>query len=643
VANEGKVSLIIQIKNLAKAELASFRQSLRNLGAEMKELLSSRLTQALSLGAIALGLRKAFQATDELEQSQRTLAATSQLTGASLEELFGIANRLKDAFSLDDDQANKLTETITRLTVQAGRFNQTQAAGAAFLELGAARGFTVTQTMEALEGAFLGVFRGAQRLIGQPVEELFEAQARAIGVTVGELTQAEKTQALLNAALQGGESARGSFAAWLETAAGRQHLFNLRVNDAQVAVGRALAPLRLLALRGFAFIAGKLRDFIGGIQSIGAELGAFHVTNQARAHEIVAFFREMAASIVEALNEIPLLGRLIPDQLAANMREGAARLRASAATLRAAAATALEEAQVEIAADFNAPPPGSDGGGGITPPVGAPDTRAVKAMQLEVQKLGIAFRDGRIGSVEFAEGLDAIRARAREAADAADVSQEAWTGYQQIIDGTTSSISGLADSFFELIDAQIEAEVQWQNFMNTAIDWREVMTEISQDTLQEFASVIEQTFAAVVDTSQQAGQAFKVAMLQAIAAVVRAMGQMALVEAGENIAKAIANPLQAGHFLAAAAKFAGVAALAFAVAGGLGGAAANAGRGGGGGGAGSLSGQSAQETTGAATRPDATIVINGGLLDVSDPRQADALAAALETLSGRRVIVIGNA
>jgi hypothetical protein len=618
VANEAKVSLIIQIKNLAKRELDSFRQSLRNLGKEMKDLLSSKVTQALSLGAIAIGLRKAFQATDQLEQSQRLLAATSQLTGASLEELFGIANRLKDAFSLDDDQANKLTETITRLTVQAGRFNETQAAASAFLELGAARGFTITETLEALEGAYTGVYRGAQKLIGQNVEELFQAQARAIGVSVGELTQSEKAQTLLTAALQGGEAARGSFAAWLETAAGRQHVLNLRINDAQVAVGRALTPIRLLALQGFAFVVEKIREFVGGIQLMGAELGAFVANADARRLELVAWAKEFTASIVGELNQIPLIGRLIPDELAANLREGAARLRQSAGQLRAATREALDEARAEITGDFNAPPAGVVGGtgtGDIKPPVAPPDIRAVQAMQLEIEKLRIAYRDGQIGQDEFAEGLEKIQTNAREAAKAAVEGSDAWKGYQQIIDSTTGTLT----------------------------EWQTALTELSDVTMQEFASVIEQSFAAMVDGSQKAGQAFQAAMLQAIAAVVRGLGQMMLVKVGENIAKAIEMPWASGQFLAAAAKYAGTAALAFAVAGSLGGAASSIGgsSGGGGAGGGGMGARSVDDVGGAIDRAAGNITIVGGLLDMNDERQANALVDALEDLTGRRVTING--
>lgn len=667
--NEGKVSLIIQIKNLAKTELASFRQSLKNLGAEAKALLSNQLTQALSLGAIALGLRKAFQATDELEQSQRTLAATAQLTGASLEELFGISNRLKDAFSLDDDQANQLTETITKLTVSAGRFNETQKVGAAFLELGAARGFSVAETMDALQAAQYGVYRGAQRLLGQNVEELFTKQARAIGVSVGELTQAEKAQALLTAAIAAGDTARGSYAAWLDTAAGKQHLLNIRINDAQVALGQALNPLRLLALEGLGFLAQKLREFVGGIQAWGLELGFLFDRIVAGLKGTVGlvslslgellnstsnFIRDWGSTVLTTLNPIlQLIGQPLI-KLVANVTDTAgdalvrtgSRLVEQSRDMIAAIVAAREDALAELGKEFvtgpNTPPPGATGGtGGVKPPPTDP-MRDVKARQLEMEKLRIAYRDGALGLVEYGGKLDEIRTNATKAAAATKVGSAEWAGYQQIIDSTTGSISGVAEEFFKLIDVQQAAADQWDSLMNTAINWRDVMKDISQTTLQEFANVIEQTFAAIVDSSQKAGQAFKVAMLNAIAAIVRALGQMMLVRAGEMIANAIAMPLKAGQFLAAAAKYAGVAALAFAVAGGLGGAAANAGGGGGGGAGGGGATAVAKDARDSVNPGSGTINIQGGFLDMTDPRQADALAAAIGDLTGRRIIITGG-
>ena len=118
-------------------------------------------------------------------------------------------------------------------------------------------------------------------------------------------------------------------------------------------------------------------------------------------------------------------------------------------------------------------------------------------------------------------------------------------------------------------------------------------------------------------------------MLGAVAAVARAQGQLFLGEALAALGRGLlGNPAA----FAAAAKFTAAAAVMFAIAGAVGQAASGGGGGGAGGG-----GEQADRLEG--TRGEAEIVIRGGLLDMSDPRQADALAAAVNDLDGRRVVI----
>jgi hypothetical protein len=384
MADAGEIAVRLTLKtseleaalNGASRQFTGFGAKLRGLGAEARDLFSNKLTQALSLGALAVGIRGAFKATDELEQSQRTLASTAQITGASLDSLYATANALRTGFQLDDDMANKFTETVTRLTAASGQLNQTQQVSAAFLELGAARGFTAAQTMEALENAFIGVYRGAQKLIGQNVGDLFARVAQASGRTAAELTEAEKAQILVNAALDNGSRAAGSYAAWLETAAGKQQSMNLALNEAQVALGKALAPIRLAAIPALAAVLTKVREFIGGIQLLAAEFAI-------ASFKIEAFWKDFKAfafdAIASALTQVDLFfrqfgigigefGRRIASELqlvASVLRKEADALRAVA---RVGGPTALAEAEGEIIGDFNQPPAAGGGLPGRRPP-----------------------------------------------------------------------------------------------------------------------------------------------------------------------------------------------------------------------------------------------------------------------------------
>lgn len=131
------------------------------------------------------------------------------------------------------------------------------------------------------------------------------------------------------------------------------------------------------------------------------------------------------------------------------------------------------------------------------------------------------------------------------------------------------------------------------------------------------------------------GQGFGEALRQGIARAAAAKGAFYAAESLGALAQGfLGNP---GAF-AAAAKYAAASAAMFTLAGALGGGGGSRGAvaGGGGGGVGGAQdrGLASFEDRGAAT-----IIINGGLLDMNDPRQADALAQALEELTGRRVFV----
>jgi hypothetical protein len=166
------------------------------------------------------------------------------------------------------------------------------------------------------------------------------------------------------------------------------------------------------------------------------------------------------------------------------------------------------------------------------------------------------------------------------------------------------------------------------------IDMKLLLTDITHDTLAGFTDAISGAFQAMVEGSQSAATAFKVGMLKAIAAVAAGLAQMMVGKAVEQIAEAIANPITAGQHIAAAAKFTFAAALFGALSGALSGAAANAGGGGGAGGS-----PSATTAAAATDKGSGTIIVQGGLLDMSDPKQADAFAKAVSDLTGRQVII----
>jgi len=138
----------------------------------------------------------------------------------------------------------------------------------------------------------------------------------------------------------------------------------------------------------------------------------------------------------------------------------------------------------------------------------------------------------------------------------------------------------------------------------------------------------------MISGSAKLGDAIIRAGRRAVGGVLLAKGRETLLDAAKSFVMGFTNPVE---FVKAAKLFAvGTAQMAA-------GQMFAGGGSGGGGGAGGLGGggfqQQQQETGG---KGDVTLVIEGGLLDMSDPRQEQAFKDALESLTGRRVVVVGG-
>lgn len=160
-----------------------------------------------------------------------------------------------------------------------------------------------------------------------------------------------------------------------------------------------------------------------------------------------------------------------------------------------------------------------------------------------------------------------------------------------------------------------------------------VISGMVSGSLSAFSMAVEDGFRLWVEGSISAGQAFEKAMLAAIGSVAAAMGDYYRNEAVGAIGRAIGGEVSAW---AEAAKYMLAATGFYALAGSM--------RGAGGGGGGISGAAQAQRDIDdfSGSRGEATIIIEGGLLDMSDPRQQDALARALSNLSDRRITIIGG-
>lgn len=289
---------------------------------------------------------------------------------------------------------------------------------------------------------------------------------------------------------------------------------------------------------------------------------------------------------------------------------------------------------------------GGGGGGGEGGQELETAADAAKRLTRESQLLTAQFEAGLISFDEFKERLDELAPAMLLLRDSGMLTAEELTAFIGVIEQLKDVSIEAAGPVGAIITPPAETLSFWEAVRQSILGgtteaerFNQVMADITTNTIRAFGDAIATSFQALVEGSQSAAATFAQSMLGAIAAVARGFGEMFLGLATAALAQSfLPPPLGSPSGVAAAAKFGAAAAAMFALSGALSGVA-----GGGGGGA---AGAAAATNQGAAVEGGgegpAVLIIQGGLLDTSDPRQADALERALEDLSGRKVIIQGG-
>lgn len=226
--------------------------------------ISAGLAAAFAVVSKAVGAMKdyvidSFTAFDSFAASQTKMAAQSKLTGVSLDDLQRIAQRAREEFGLGTVVANDAATTVGKYAARAGDATKANTLLAAAMDLGAASGLNAAQTMEALEMGLRGQDEGFDKLLGKNPSSLWKEYADANGLAVGKMTDTEKRMAELTAVVEAGNKVQGSYNERLESGAGAQDRVNNRIDEAKVAFGQAMQPIRILVLNGLV----PLIDFLG--------------------------------------------------------------------------------------------------------------------------------------------------------------------------------------------------------------------------------------------------------------------------------------------------------------------------------------------------------------------------------------------
>lgn len=220
----------------------------RNLATKGVGLLRSELGTLITVVGVAAFFRESFREADQLNNSLVRLAGTAKLTGVPLAFLQQVSANAQHDFKLSALQANDLATQMARLAGKAGDVGQTAPLLAAFLNIGAARGLTAQQTLDAVRQAILGIDEGTDKLFNKNPSTLYKEFGAAIGVSVGNMTDQQKAMALAAAAMADFTKVGNAYGTWLETTAGKQAVFQARLDSMQAGFGNAMAPARETAL-----------------------------------------------------------------------------------------------------------------------------------------------------------------------------------------------------------------------------------------------------------------------------------------------------------------------------------------------------------------------------------------------------------
>lgn len=195
--------------------------------------------------SVASEMRLSVAAADQLANSIQKLGGTAKLTGLDLGFLQSASSDLKDEFKLSTVIANDLTTEVAKLAAGAGDITKTQQAMAAFLDIGAARGMSAAQTLEAVGQAVLKIDEGTDKLFNKNPSTIYDQWAAAIGRTGESLSEVEQNQALLEEALVGGAKVQGAYLNRLKTTQGEIEQNALKLQELRAEFGKGIGPARL--------------------------------------------------------------------------------------------------------------------------------------------------------------------------------------------------------------------------------------------------------------------------------------------------------------------------------------------------------------------------------------------------------------
>ncbi len=215
-------------------------------------------------------LDECYAASDRLDASQRSLAATARISGQNLGFLQTVSASAKDQFGLSAGLANDLTVELTKLASKAGQVEQTEQAIGRLLDLGAARGLSPEQSLLRIRQTILELDEGTDVLFNKNPSVLYRELAKELGGSAAKLTETGRATATFTSLMRDGGKVAGEYAKYLESPAGQQALLKIRTEEAQAAIGRSMNGIRTAVLPVLEELTKKLVEFVTSVRIFGA-------------------------------------------------------------------------------------------------------------------------------------------------------------------------------------------------------------------------------------------------------------------------------------------------------------------------------------------------------------------------------------
>lgn len=286
----------------------SARNRVGSFQKELTKLSASTIAQVASVGAVTAALRKSLEVAKEYDSVTGALAASARTTGQELRTLNAIVDQSRELFGLSRITAHQYTQAIANLADRAGGLAQPTRVLESFLDLGASRGLSAADSLKLLTEGVKGSEEAFEGFFNRKPTELYNEFAASIGKAGAQLSEQERAQALVHAALEQGKSVRGEYGEWLKSVEGRQFALSQGMQDSATILGKTLQPAVLTFIPVLDFLSKNVARAVGGFQMTLATLSlipaAFRAVKLAATEGMGAAREEMARATAEVRQRV---------------------------------------------------------------------------------------------------------------------------------------------------------------------------------------------------------------------------------------------------------------------------------------------------------------------------------------------------